>query len=385
MDLNDLLERRRNPEQNPRVGAVEFLRRYKDNPKMYLHTTNLQKVGIFPRSTASHDLPAGIYAYRLMDIWEDTIERWNSGEYQRGLEFLPYTGGDHLFVLESDIDPDFPHDYSQQDLNADIVKLKKLFGFPDERIKRLERTAETNLNFQECPAGYLWGMTKAIAAGIDHEFDQYTPVNTMRWNTLLRRLGYVGFNDPGVGVIHGAEPTQAVFLTAAAFRVVDHMLKNRRQRGVDIGGQKYRGGRLPKNLVMQGIPNTLFHNYEPSDFASVRSWTVAGMGLDNLSTFIRFVPWNATGVIERLVIGTAANDSYEMGYLRRFFEKHPTLPKHIHVKDLYVGGKQPASLLRLVPVNYPVESITYSAMAHKWGLDELPEPIKAKLKEQPFR
>ena len=385
MDLHDLLERRRNPEQNPRISAVEFLRQYKDNPKMYLHTTNLQKVGIYPRSTDGHDSPAGIYAYRLMDIWEDTIERFNTGEYKRGLEFLPYHGGDHLFVLESDIDPDFPHDYSEQNLAADIVKLKKLYGFSDERIAKLKAAARTNLNFRDCPAGYLWGMTKALMAGGISEFDEYTPVDTIRWNGLLRKLGHVGFNDPGMGLIHGAEPSQAVFLTVTAFRIVDHMLKNRRQRVVDVGDQKYKGGRLPKNLVMQGIPNTLFHNYKPADFASVRTWTVAGMGLDNLSTFMRFVPWNATGIVERLVIGTAANESYELGYVKRFFAKYPTLPKNIHVKDLYVGGRQPAQLMHSIPESFPVDTITYSAMAFKWGLDSLPEPIKAKLREQPFR
>ena len=385
MKLHDLLERRRNPDLNPRFSAVEFLRQYKDNPKMYLHTTSIPKVGIYPNSTASHDSPAGIYAYRLMDIWDDTIERWNTGEHKRGLEFLPYHGGDYLFVLESDIDPDFPHDYSEQDLAAAIVKLKKLYGFSDERIAKLMAAARTNLNFRDCPAGYLWGMTKALMAGGISEFDEYTPVDTIRWNGLLRKLGYVGFNDPGMGLIHGAEASQALFLVTSAFRVVDQMLQNRKQRVIAIGDQKYKGGRLPKNLVMNGIPNTLFHNYHPADFASVRTWTVGGMGLDNLSTFIRFVPWNAQGIIKRLVIGSAANESYERSYVSRFFASHPTLPKNIRIEDIYVGGKQPSSLIRAIPPDYPVETITISALAHKWGLDDLPAPIKAKLKEQPFR
>jgi hypothetical protein len=159
-----LVEARRNPEQNPRLNAVEFLRQYKDNPKMYLHTTNVMKVGIYPKSTDSHDSPVGIYAYRLVDIWEDAIERWNTGDYKRGLEFLPYHGGDQLFVLESDIDPNFPEHYTDDDLARDGDKLKQLFGLSDQRIAKLLRTAKTNQNFRDCPAGYFWGMVKALVA-----------------------------------------------------------------------------------------------------------------------------------------------------------------------------------------------------------------------------
>ena len=160
----DLFELRRNPEQNIKMSAVDFLRQYKDNPKMYLHTAPILKVGIYPKSIDGHDSPIGIYAYRLMDIWKDVIEKWNTGEYKRGLEFLPYHGGNYLFVLESDINPDFPGTYSEDDLNTDIAKLQKIYGLSDRRISLLKGAAKTNLNFQDIPAGYLWGMTKALVA-----------------------------------------------------------------------------------------------------------------------------------------------------------------------------------------------------------------------------
>lgn len=381
-----MMERRRNPEQNPRETLMAFLSQYKDNPKMYLHTTSLPKVGIYPKSSSSHDSPAGIYAYRLVDIWERDIERWNTGEYQRGLEFLAYRGGDHLFILESDIDPDFPGDYTNDDLDRDINNMKRLYGLSDQRIQRLRATARTNQNFRDCPAGYFWGMTKALVAGVS-EFDEYTPVDTKRWNGLLRKLGYVGFNDPGMGVIHGAEGTQALFLSTSAFRIADYMLANRRQKMVTIGDQKYKGGHLPRNLVMRGIPNTLFYNYEPADFAKVRSWTVEGMELRDLPTFMRFVPWNGVGIVKRIVMGTAANSSYEHGEVRRFFQKYPTLPKNIKVEDLHVGGQFPVLLINLIPAEFPVDTITIAAgfgpVSH--GIDKLPPAIQAKIKVQRFR
>ena len=221
----------------------------------------------------------------------------------------------------------------------------------------------------------MWGMTKALVAGVS-EFDEYTPVNTRKWNAVLRDLGYVGFNDPGFGLIHGAEHTQAVFLTTSAFRVVDHMLKNRKQRTVDLGDKKYKGGRLPRDLYMAGIPNTLFYNHEPADFAKVRTWTLGGVGIHELSSFFHFLPWNAIGIINNLVIGNAANESYENGYTKQFFEK--PLPKNVRIKNIYVGRRYPDQLLRYIPPDFPVETITISPFASDAGLDRIPEPLRSK-------
>lgn len=379
-----LAERRRNPEHNPRETPVEFLRKYKDNPKMYLHMAPILKVGIYPKSSSSHDSPAGIYAYRLMDIWEGDIERWNTGNYSgknaRGLEFLPYHGGNHLFVLESDIDHNFPGDYTEHDLETDIQKLQSLYGLSDKRIARLRRTAKTNQNFHDSPAGYMWGMTKALVAGVD-EFDAYTPVDTLKWSEVLRKMGYVGFNDPGYSLIHGAESSQAVFLTPKAYRVVDYMQKNRQQRMVTIGNDKYIGGRLPKDLEMNGIPNTLFYNHTPEDFAKVRRWTVGSMPYYDLSTFIRFVPWNAKGIVKTLTMGASANEFHESSEVRRFMEQLQIrpIPKNIKIINLYVGGRFPSMLLKMIPNNFPVETITISQFASDAGLDMLSDVIRQKI------
>jgi hypothetical protein len=379
MHLHELLERRRNPDRNPRESAVEFVRKYKDDPTMYLHMAPVLKVGIYPRSSSSLDSPAGIYAYRLMDIWEDSIERWNTGEYHRGLSFLPYNGGDHLFILKSDIDPDFPSHFTEADLAESIERLKTLYGISDTYIERLRSAARTNLNFQDCPAGYLWGMTKALVGGVS-EFDRYTTVDTMKWNIMLRKLGFVGFNDSGFGVIHGAEPGQALFLTTQAFTVVDHMLQQRKQV-VTIGDKTYIGGRVPKHLHLTGIPNVLFLNNTPQDFAKVQTWTVDSIGYHDLKSFTRFLPWNGTGYIKMLGFG---NSDRELDYVRMFFTQF-VIPKNIHIESIYVGGKFPVMYLNYVPENTPIKKIWISQFAERTGLDRLPQAIQAKIEQPSFK
>ena len=386
MRINDLLEARRNPEENPKFSAVEFLRQYKDNPHMYLHLAPIQKVGIYPKSSDSHDSPVGIYAFRLADIWENDIERWNTGDYAdkkaRGLEFLSYHGGNFMFILESDIDPYFADDYSEQDLANDITKLKQITGIDDETVDQLKKAARTNLNFVDKPVGYLWGMTKALVGGV-REFDEHTYVNTKKWNTLLRTMGYTGFNDTGYGYIHGAEHQQALFLSTAAFRVVDMGTIKQKQKTVKIGDQSYEGGRIPKDLHMRGFDSVFFYNNSPEDFKSVRTWTVDGISLDNFKNFIRFLPWNAKGIIKTMSMGGASNELFEEGNVKRFFET-TTIPQNITLEKLYIGSRFPERLLRHVPENFPVAEIVISPFSNEYGLDKLPATIQNKITKQKF-
>jgi hypothetical protein len=381
MKYSEVFEARRNPEQNIKLGIVDFLRQYKDRDDIYIHSTDVLKVGIYPRTSDGQDSPVGIYAFRLKDIWADDIERWNTGEYKRGLEFLSYHGGNHIFVLQSDIDTDFPKDYTQENLDIDCGKMKTLFGLSDENIKRLLRVAKSNQNFRDIPAGYFWGMVKAFISGVS-EFDQYTYVDCKKWNYVLRKLGYLGFNDPGYGVIHGAEPCQALFLTTSAFKVVDHSLINQKQKEVDVGTydkrEIYKGGRLPKNLVMNGIPNTLFHNYTPSDFKNVHTWTVKGMSLRDYYSFIRFVPWNGIGIIDNMTLDGDFDNSYSMRESEKFLQSN--IPKNIKIKNIYIGGRQPVLLLRKMPIDFPVENIKTAMPIGEVYLQTLPDEIKNKLR-----
>ena len=379
MKLLDLFEARRNPSQNPKLSAVEFIRQYKDNPHAYLHLAPILKVGIYPKSSDGHDSPIGIYAFRIMDIWENDIERWNTGEYKFGLSHLSYHGGNYMFILESNIDPLFPDHYTKENLNEDIEKLKKIYGLSNDTVRKLMQSAKTNLNFVDMPVGYLWGITKAMSAGIMHEFDQYTVTDTKKWNSILRSLGYSGFNDPGYGYIHGAEHQQALFLTKSAFNVIDVSTINQKQREIEIERTRYKGiGRVPKDLHVGGIGGVLFSNHTPADFAKVRKWTVDGASIYDLRSFKRFLPWNAQGIIKNLYMGGSANESYENGEVKRFFDNFK-LPKNIKIESISVGRYEPWWLLRLIPEDFPVDTITISPFASTYGIDKLPEKIQKKI------
>ena len=43
-----LIEARRNPEQNPKVPVIDQLRKYKDDPNIFISFTDIPKVGIRP-------------------------------------------------------------------------------------------------------------------------------------------------------------------------------------------------------------------------------------------------------------------------------------------------------------------------------------------------
>lgn len=379
MRLIDVLEARRNPVLNPRITPVEFIAQYKDDPQAYLHTGSINKVGVYPKSSDGHDSPIGIYAFQIADIWKLYLERAYN-EKKRTLPLLPYHGGDHLFILHSDIPTDFPGTYSETDLERDIQGIKKMFGLDDNGIKRLKSAARTNPNFTDIPAGYLWGITKALAAGGVSELDDYTWVDTKRWNAILRGLGHNGFNDPGRGVIHGAEPTQTLFLASSAYSIIDHMKMNNRPKDVKIGDQTYKGGHIPKHFHVKGFDSVFFHNHEPTDLLQVRTWEVDSMSYHDFGNLKRFMAPNSSAVIH-LLGGFEGSYDKRANYDVQFVQK-TTVPPNITIENMYVGGGQPVLFIKKMPEDFPCQTITISRFADDYGLDKLPDTIKGKIQRK---
>lgn len=379
MRLNELLiERRRYPEFNPRQSVYEFLKQYKDDPNVYLHTTSVDKVGIYPKSRG-HDAPIGIYAFRLQDIWEHDIERWNTGEYTknpRGIEFLAYRGGDNVFLLRSNISHDFLKDYTEQDLKKDVDKIQKMLDMSDERIQGLKHAATTNLNFVDAPVGYLWGITKAIAAGGITEFDEYTPTNEKKWAKLLRKLGHSAFNDPGYGWIHGAEAQQSLFLDNTLYKVIDKYTIQRKKK-FKIDDKEYQS--IPKRLHMKTIPDLLFDNNDPEDFTRVFEWSVDMLKLDTLRNFARFLPKRATGYIKTLFIRSSDYTGYTQNVLEllEFLRRQP----NIKVDTLYMGMREPGAILSQIDdINVKTIKISQFSSIPDFYMNEISPQIQNKIK-----
>lgn len=336
-----IYELRRNPEKNIRQNVYQFLLKYKDDPSIYIHTNDIDKIGINPHTPDSHDSPMGIYAFNLTDIW-DSIEPFNTGKYAekpRGLEFIPYYGGENVFVLKSDIPHDTLKKYHEDDLNKDIKKLQSLYNISDEDMDRLKRAAKTNLNYVKAPIGDLWGITKSLAAGGVSEFDQYTPVNTKKWAYILRKLGYHGFNDPGYGFIHGAENKQTLFLNTSGFKVIDKF-RIQKKRRVNVGDKKtYQSA--PRKLEMQYIPNTFFLNHEPEQFKNLREWIIDRMEMKDISGINTFLPWNATAIIKQASVGTYVFDSA--------FSALTNTKKKIIIKTLFIDERDTVEIAMAIP------------------------------------
>jgi hypothetical protein len=71
--LYELNEARRNPEQNPKVSAIDALKKYKDDPSYFITFTSIEKVGLNPKTPYS--TPVGLYAYKLDDVFDDLQDK----------------------------------------------------------------------------------------------------------------------------------------------------------------------------------------------------------------------------------------------------------------------------------------------------------------------
>lgn len=66
------VEKRKNPSMNPHVGAWDYLEQYKNDPDVYISFTDIDKIGINPRS--KYNTPVGIYCYPLKEFIETYTE-----------------------------------------------------------------------------------------------------------------------------------------------------------------------------------------------------------------------------------------------------------------------------------------------------------------------
>lgn len=202
-EIVPLFEARSNPELNPRLGAVEQLRQYKDDPNVYISFTNINKIGIFPRSSGG-EAPIGIYAFPLKQCWE----LYNVDKEQNFFKF-PSIGRHRPFIhiLRFSGQPKFINvqNYTHDNFQSDSLKLKSMFE-GEQYDYVFGKKGVIWDNFTPEPFILLY---QGICQLVGHD--------AAKWNHTLRALGYSGFNDnTGLGWIHEAEPYQTVFLSKSA-------------------------------------------------------------------------------------------------------------------------------------------------------------------------
>lgn len=234
-------EARRNPDQNPKISAYEYLKPYANQDDIYITFTDLQKVGIKPLS--NFNTPNGVYTYPLKESWKTYRV-----EHYKTLERFPFAS-DRPFITilqgkhSNGFIQDMIKDYTSKDYDRDKDKLLKMC---EDRtlLDTIEKMAiKTADSFHKNIVGYFWNMTRIISSQFKEEFNLSGHSDTQTWNNLLRRMGYTGFADKSAkSIIHTSEPLQAFFLTSSEYKVIDR-IKNKNYKEMsdkDIELLKYK-------------------------------------------------------------------------------------------------------------------------------------------------
>jgi hypothetical protein len=210
-----LIEKRKNPKQNPNVSInQEILNAYNNattldsinDKNCFVSFTDIDKLGINPQSR--YNTPLGIYSYPASYI----IAKVGS-EHQ--MDKLPFAGKSpyaNIFQTTGNI-------VNLKTLpNSELIQYyKKIAEYYSKNsgmswkesvdvVETFINNVETHAKFPEYIGGRLWYVTMSVAKKLSK-----TP--PIAWNKLFRAIGIDGAYDPGVGIIHTSEPTQTVFFS----------------------------------------------------------------------------------------------------------------------------------------------------------------------------
>jgi hypothetical protein len=174
-----------------------------------------------------------------------------------------------------------------------------------DEVESIINAATDKATFKSRPGGQFWYVTMQVAKMLAKlNKPPGKPAATIAyphrvsWNTLFRAIGIDGCVDTGVGIIHTAEPHQAVFFDIGAVDVVKRV-HNRSNYTPDI---------IDKNIQ---------HGQQRKDIMATRLKYFRGMSPDEqkravmfLPTDIRFVPnpseelqWEACKTDGRAIAG----------------------------------------------------------------------------------
>lgn len=218
MRYREIAEARKNPDKNPKVYALEVLKKYVDQD-YYISFAAIDKIGINPKSP--YNTPLGIYTYPLTDrIYNDMLKNGSS-------KAVPFAGENpFIWVLQPTTKNVLwlGNDYTRLDFRIDLEKMRQYFV--DSNL-----LSETAFNeyvedykqdaYDSSYSKQMWNVTRMFAKLHLKISSQKTPV---KWNWLMRNiLKYDYAVDFGSGTIHEMEPEQAVFFSKKAISVVERI------------------------------------------------------------------------------------------------------------------------------------------------------------------
>lgn len=267
-----LSEKRAHADLNQKISVYDQLKQYKGQSDIFVSFTEIEKIGINPRS--NYSTPNGIYTYPIDYILDNVRENSVSGAVRIN---VPFAGDKpNIFVVKNKR-PDstlFISDFNQADYEHYLKAIREIYknknnekldknNLPpnikglidfinDESNSKYDREEyqhmldastnwiewliwyATNNSRKKTFVSKFWNITRLLAI-------EPTPKNegrqrkaaAMNWNNVLRKLGITGVVDEGNGVIHPAEPTQAVFFDKSTLQIVDK-INNTRDIGKEI-------------------------------------------------------------------------------------------------------------------------------------------------------
>ena len=202
MKIYELLEARKNPGLNPKISINQVAKKYfeKYGDKSFVSFTRLDKLGINPDN--EFNTPTGIYAYPVSYV----LKRMGNTRSAMALPFAGKSEYATFFTAENGVID--LQTFSQNDLERAILNLEEVFDKHKDEIDDARAYAEVNAQVQT-PGGIFWALTMDFSKSFGKA------ISTTMWNSIFRAIGINGCIDTASSsheaIIHGNEPTQAVF------------------------------------------------------------------------------------------------------------------------------------------------------------------------------
>jgi hypothetical protein len=299
---NELSEARRNPEQNMRSGSGKYdLINYaedniNDMDNWAVSMTAEPKLGINPQAAVSEDTPKGIYFYPLR-YFKQMADRDES---------LPW--GDNFPYIQL-----FQYDRSGEmtkETKVDPAKLKQALSqyCSDEVIQQVSEEGD----YDGTPYWFIYDCLSRLGKSDE--------TNVIRWNKVLRDLGFTSVYDPGHGWIAYNEPTQGVVLDPRIIKQ-HKMFSNRNPK---LEHRRY---------DMQGLADSIgWSSYYQRELQQnrIRTWDIPDEEKVRL---------NVAKSMLKPFLGKSSEEAEEMGYdkaLKAAADKAIEILKQNNVAEHYI-------------------------------------------------
>jgi hypothetical protein len=194
-------EARKNPDRNIKYGMgkfelAAFAEDIRDQENWGVSMTAEPKLGINPQVGISEDTPKGIYFYPL-EYFIQMVNRYQPlpwGDNMPYMQLFQYDRSGEM-TQQTQVDPDRLRQALSQYCPDDVIQ--QVFNEPDSLYDGTS----------------YWMIYDALSRlGTSDE------TNIVRWNKVLRDLGFTSVYDPGAGWIAYGEPTQGVVLDPRIIR-----------------------------------------------------------------------------------------------------------------------------------------------------------------------